>query len=116
MTAKTPKPPPATSRYEQTTEKISISIRFPTQLASWLRKKAADEGVSFNEFVVSRLDDLRTWFWASPPVAEALEADREAFADTPSAYILRLFQYRYDEIGRDPHKFGKPPASPLAKK
>lgn len=116
MDTKTPKPPPATPGYDQTTEKVSISIRFPTQLASWLRKKAADEDVSFNQFVVSRLDDLRTWFSASPPVAEVLEADRNAFGDTPSTYILRLFQYRYDEIGRHPHNFGKPPASPLAKK
>jgi hypothetical protein len=101
---------------EQTTEKIVISIRFPRQLASWLRKNAKDDGVSLNESVITALDGLRTWFSASPPVAQVLEADRKAFGDTTATYILRLFQYRYDEIGRDPDKLGQPPAGPLAKK
>jgi hypothetical protein len=97
---------------EQTTEKVVVSIRFPRHLASWLRKNAKDDGVSFNEAVVTALEELRTWFAASPPVAEVLEADRKTFGDSTSAYILRLFQYRYDEIGRDTHKLGQPPGGP----
>jgi hypothetical protein len=116
MTTRPPSTIPEIPPEEQTTEKVSISIRFPKRLASWLRQKALEEDVSLNEFVVSGLKGLQTWFSASPPVAEVLEADRRAFGDSVGTYILRLLQYRYDEIGRDTNKLGQPPSGPVARK
>jgi len=102
-----PKSPPDTSTDAPTGEKAVISFRLPVRLAAWLRKQAADEGGSLNEGVVNALEDLRTWFSATKPVAELLEADRKAFGDSKREYMRRLLQYRYDELVRDPHSVGQ---------
>jgi hypothetical protein len=99
-----------------TSEKVVISFRLPKQLASWLRKRAADEGGSLNEIVVTVLDDLRTWFSATKPVAELLEADRKAFGDSTREYLRRLLQYRYDELVRDSQNVGQKTGGPPARK
>jgi hypothetical protein len=100
----------------QTSEKVVMSFRLPTQLASWLRKKADDEGGSLNEIAVTALDDLRSWFSATKPVAELLEADRKAFGDNTREYLRRLLQYRYDELAKDPRNVGQKTGGPPARK
>ena len=112
---KRPKPPDTTTD-APSGEKAVISFRLPMQLANWLRKQAADEGGSLNDSVVTALEDLRTWFSTTKPVAELLEADRTAFGDSKREYLRRLLQYRYDELVRDPHSVGQKAGGPLAKK
>jgi hypothetical protein len=111
-----PKSFPNTSTDAPSGEKAVISFRLPMQLANWLRKQAADEGGSLNESVVTALEDLRSWFSATKPVAELLEADRKAFGDSKREYLRRLLQYRYDELVRDPHSVGQKAGGPPAKK
>lgn len=110
-----PKPPDTTAD-APSGEKAVISFRLPMQLANWLRKQAADKGGSLNDTVVMALDDLRTWFSATKPVAEILEADRNAFGDSKREYVQRLLQYRYDELVKDPHSAGHKAGAPPAKK
>jgi len=112
---KRPKPPDTTTD-APSGEKAVISFRLPMQLANWLRKQAADEGGSLNDSVVTALEDLRSWFSTTKPVAELLEADRKAFGDSKREYLRRLLQYRYDELVRDPHSVGQKAGGPLAKK
>jgi hypothetical protein len=69
-----------------------------------------------NEVVVTALDDLRTLFSATKPVAELLEADREAFGDSMREYLRRLLQYRYDELVRDSQNVGEKAGGPPARK
>ena len=111
-----PKPPSDTTTDAPSGEKAVISFRLPMQLANWLRKQAADEGGSLNDSVVTALEDLRTWFSATKPVAELLETDRKAFGDSKREYLRRLLQYRYDELVRDPHTVGQKAGGPPAKK
>lgn len=108
------KPPDSTDA--PTSEKAVISFRLPMPLANWLRKQAADEGGSLNDTVVTALDDLRTWFSATKPVAELLEADRKAFGDSKREYVQRLLQYRYDELVKEPHSVGQKAGGPTSKK
>lgn len=110
-----PKQPSDTST-EQTGERTVISFRLPVQLAGWLRKQAADEGGSLNDIVVTALEDLRSWFSTTKPVAELLEDDREAFGDSKREYLRRLLQYRYDELVRNPQSVGQKAGGPPAKK
>jgi hypothetical protein len=107
---------PSDAATEQTGERTVISFRLPVQLANWLRKQAADEGGSLNDSVVTALEDLRSWFSATKPVAELLEADREAFGDTKREYLRRLLQYRYDELVRNPNGVGQKAGGLPAKK
>lgn len=111
-----PKSHPETSSDATSGEKAVISFRLPMQLANWLRKQAADEGGSLNESVVTALEDLRSWFSTTKPVAELLESDRKAFGDSKREYLRRLLQYRYDELVRGPHSVGQKAGGPPAKK
>ncbi len=95
---------------EQTSEKVVITFRLPTHLASWLRKTAADNGVSLNEVVVTSLEDLRTWFAAQKPVAGLLEEDRSNLGDSTREYLQRLLLRRYDEL-RQSEKASRAPTA-----
>lgn len=110
------KRPSDTATDAPTTEKMVISFRLPKALAGWLRKYAEDEGGSLNDSVVTALEDLRSWFSATKPVAELLDADRKAFGDTKREYLRRLLQYRYDELVRDPQTAGQKPGGPASRK
>ncbi len=111
-----PKGPPESSPDNQTSEKAVISFRLPIQLANWLRRQVEAEGGSLNDTVVTALEDLRSWFSTTKPVAEALEADRKAFGDSKREYLRRLLQYRYDELVRNPHTVGQKAGGPPDKK
>ncbi len=77
-----------------TSERIAITYRFPRDLSTWVKHEAAERGWSANEFIVTVLEDLRSWYGLPKPFVDQLEGDRAALRDDRREYVKRLLADR----------------------
>jgi hypothetical protein len=81
-----------------TDEKPVVSFRMSFKLTAWLKEVSSARGWSMNEYVVSTLDGLRSWWRLPAMIADVLEADRKAMGMDQFDYIGHLLARRYNEI------------------
>lgn len=92
MAPKRPSPPARANL--PSSERVAITYRFPIDLSVWVKQEAAKRGWSANEFIVTVLEDLRSWYGLPRPFVDQLEADREALRDDRREYVKRLLADR----------------------
>ena len=81
-----------------TDEKPVVSFRMSFKLTAWLKEVSSRRGWSMNEYVVSALDGLRSWWRLPAMLADVLEEDRRAMGMDQFDYIGHLLARRYNEI------------------
>jgi hypothetical protein len=81
-----------------TTEKTIVTFRMPADLGDWCKAQADARGISFNEFAVSVLADLREWYGLPDQMVAALEADCNALGLGRREYLMHLLLTRYDQV------------------
>jgi hypothetical protein len=86
------------ARTPLTDEKPVVSFRMSFKITGWLKEVSAARGWSMNEYVVSVLDGLRTWWRLPAMLSDVLEADRKAMGMDHFDYVGHLLARRYNEI------------------
>jgi hypothetical protein len=93
-----PYEPPARSEVNVSSEKVVVTFRFPRDLAAWLTSEAKQRAWSMNEFIVTIVNDLFSWYALPGMVTEQLEKDRQALGLDRRKYVTQVLMRRYHEI------------------